>query len=131
MKKKLIAAIVIATSAIPLTPAPSYAHNVPATQQDHIEVRHYAPDSGYDADLVVRCGSQGFHIIEGTSSTRFKNVFLGPDCKGVTSIYLRDNEQWWCKYSGTWRLKFNSNRRRWFTLGEHWTDGSGCTVRRG
>lgn len=120
------AATVLTATAV-LLPAPAGAVTY-ATQADHLEVRHYAPDAGYDRDLLVRCGSQGFVIIEGTSSTRFRDVFLGPDCKGVTSIYVRPGEEWW-RLRGDGRWERIADASGWRRLAETFTDKRGITVR--
>lgn len=124
--RKLIAPLAVAL--VVATAAP--AHAAYATQNDHIEVKHYAPDSGYSRDLLLRCGNQGFLIREGKSSRDFRHVPFHPDCEGVTSIYVRAGEEWWSRADGVgqWRKRFDATG--WHRLPKAWRDGAGVTVRR-
>lgn len=56
-------------------------------------VRHYSPDDGYDDPIAIRCdygeGPTQF-VYEGQSSTL--------RCKDTDEIYIRSNEELWCRY---------------------------------
>jgi hypothetical protein len=83
--RTVLAAIVLAT--LTLTPAPAEAAG-------HT-VKHHKPDAGYDDPMLVRCANGlSYLIAEGHSSTQSSPA--KPDCNGVTKVYVRKGEEWWC-----------------------------------
>ena len=92
------------------------------------QVRHYAPDDGYDPTLLIRCNygdpASRREVPEGRSSTSY--------CKDTDQIGVRNNEEVWCKYvssSGSydWIKRFDA--AGWHKINDIWSGGLGCTLR--
>ena len=116
MKRLILAAAITAA----LIPSPAHA--------DDAKLYHYMPDDGYDADIRVACnGGAGRYIPEGYSAG--PNGHYCAEQGGVESIYVRTNEELWCKgYDGVWRRKFDA--AGWHPVSSSFEDGVGCTLRR-
>lgn len=55
-------------------------------------IRHYAPDTGHDAPITIRChygvASSKRYVHEGESSKKY--------CKDTDQVYVHTNEEIWC-----------------------------------
>lgn len=89
---------------------------------------HYAPDDGYDQPILVTCNLTASNMLvsEGTS--------LSAGCHGFNDIFVRINEEIWCKYKVSDQGGITVWEKQWDATGWHtppvgWADGLGCTVR--
>lgn len=99
------------------------ANPQPASAVTYPSLYHYSPDDGYDQPILVKCATTFSNVLvmEGDS--------IPAGCHGMSQIFVRDNEEIWCKYDLVWKKQFDTPG--WRTMSNTgWSDGSGCTVRR-
>lgn len=92
-------------------------------------IRHYYPDSGYDANIQFHC--------QGDPSDWSMGIFEGQDsmtipCLDVDSVTVYKGAEIWCKYgmagAYVWRKKFDATGKH--PISNSWEDGLGCTQRK-
>lgn len=119
--KKYLVGLLVAVMLVILTPAPANAGWGGF-------IKHYSPDRGYDAAIIVRCDygnpDSKRYVKEGERSSKY--------CPDVDQIYVRYNEEIVCKYvyptHTVWEKKFDA--RGWHKINNFWNDGVGCVVTR-
>lgn len=98
------------------------------------QIKHYSPDDGYDAAIIIRCDwsddtslAGARYLAEGQNSTSY--------CKDTDQVYVRTDEEIWCKKITSisaglyvWVKTFDSHG--WHKIDNTFGDGLGCTVRR-
>lgn len=123
----LVAVMMCLLFSVPAAPASARECTIPYVLCG--QVKHYAPDTGYDAPILVRCQfgnpASKWWVTEGRSSSSY--------CPDVDQIGVRKNEEIWCKQpldgvGSYWRKRFDAPG--WHKINDLFDDGYGCTVRR-
>lgn len=128
----LAAIFAIATLAVP---APANAGPLCEYLAYCGSIKHYSPDDGYDAGIIISCkwgnglpvGGYTHTVLEGQSSKAY--------CGDMDAVYVRPDEEIWCKLTDipawgdlNWHKEFDAVG--WHKTIDTWEDGYGCTVRR-
>lgn len=131
--KKILIALVLALVLALASPVPAADANT-CTFGICGQVRHYSPDDGYDAAIIIRCDwsadtslAGAHYVTEGSSSAVF--------CKDTDQIYMRTGDELWCKMVNPlnptitmWAKRMDATG--WHKIGSDWDDGYGCTLRK-
>lgn len=124
MKKILtiVAALAMAFFVMVLGVQPASAGILCDTTGQCGTIKHYSPDSGYDAPIAIRCNY-------GSGPTRF--VYEGQSsklrCRDTDQVYVRANEEIRCRtLSGAWFTRFDA--KGWHKIKDTFTQS--CVVQR-
>jgi hypothetical protein len=93
------------------------------------QLRHYSPDDGYDAPILIRCNfgdpSTNHELYEGQNSSSY--------CRDTDQIGVRANEEIWCKRiitTGVQQWQLVADAQGWHKINDLFDDGVGCSLRR-